>query len=128
MAHEQRTGVAKQPKDSKSLPRVRIRGSISDRGKLRRKLFDKDPTCGICLLPIPHFENSTLDHIIPKHYGGATSIYNLRLAHKRCNHDRGHQNVPYYSSDLAHHKADTALSDLQPSDPNTNTRQAEAQS
>ena len=31
----------------------------------------------------------TIDHAIPKARGGTNELSNLRLAHERCNHDRG---------------------------------------
>jgi 5-methylcytosine-specific restriction endonuclease McrA len=31
----------------------------------------------------------TIDHAIPKGRGGTDHLHNLRLAHARCNHDRG---------------------------------------
>lgn len=51
--------------------------------------------CWLCELPIdpdaivgsPH--RATIDHVVPKSRGGPTKPANLRLAHARCNGERG---------------------------------------
>lgn len=35
------------------------------------------------------YPHTTLDHVIPKSKGGGSAPENLRLAHKKCNNDRG---------------------------------------
>lgn len=49
--------------------------------------------CWICktsMLSEPGSEYSaTIDHIIPRAYGGSSRVENLKLAHAKCNHKRG---------------------------------------
>jgi 5-methylcytosine-specific restriction endonuclease McrA len=51
--------------------------------------------CGICgekmnlLCARTDPEGATIDHIVPRAEGGTDSRSNLRLAHKRCNENRG---------------------------------------
>lgn len=44
--------------------------------------------CAICSRPMT-LAASTLDHIRPRSLGGANRQSNLRLAHERCNQERG---------------------------------------
>jgi 5-methylcytosine-specific restriction endonuclease McrA len=59
---------------------------------LRRRDGDD---CAICRMPIdftlkvPHPKAVTVDHLVPRSLGGRTTLPNLRLAHNRCNNDRG---------------------------------------
>lgn len=45
--------------------------------------------CAICGKKIEKDEDATLDHIIPRSMGGATTMDNLQLAHKSCNLEKG---------------------------------------
>ena len=53
----------------------------------RRKMWAKDPYCWICGRVMLNGDR-TLDHIIPISKGGGNGP-NLKLAHARCNRDRG---------------------------------------
>ncbi len=48
----------------------------------------KHAPCCRCGLPLT-FKQSTLDHIIPKAFGGEDSLENWGLSHKQCNHKHG---------------------------------------
>ena len=46
------------------------------------------PNCSICHLEIPN-DDSEVDHIVPRNYGGGDTISNLQLVHSKCNRDKG---------------------------------------
>jgi 5-methylcytosine-specific restriction endonuclease McrA len=45
--------------------------------------------CAICKKPIGDIERATLDHIVPRAFGGRDRIENLQLAHFHCNYKQG---------------------------------------
>lgn len=45
--------------------------------------------CAICGKPIVTADGGTLDHIVPRAFGGRDRIENLQLAHFRCNTKKG---------------------------------------
>ncbi len=47
-------------------------------------------TCWICGLPVT-LDVATKDHVIPKSKGGTEADANMRLAHEKCNRDRGNE-------------------------------------
>ena len=49
-----------------------------------------DAVCQYCLKKIP-FDQATKDHAYPKCKGGSNDDFNLVLACKRCNRDKGHK-------------------------------------
>lgn len=57
--------------------------------RLKRELFELDPTCQICLQHIHDIDDAEVDHI--EHYwrGGRTIPENARLTHRYCNRSRG---------------------------------------
>jgi len=62
----------------------------------RLSIYERDGwTCGICTEPVDATVPSndrwgaTLDHIVPRKYGGGDDAANLRLAHRTCNSSRG---------------------------------------
>lgn len=57
--------------------------------KWRRVLWERDPCCCWCgfLFVDPDF--ATIEHLLPRAYGGTTSMRNCRVACERCNHNRG---------------------------------------
>lgn len=57
--------------------------------KLRRKLWLRDPYCVWCgfLYLDPH--HATIEHLVPRAYGGRNSMENCRLACASCNRKRG---------------------------------------
>ena len=61
--------------------------------EIKQKLFQHDPTCGICHQPIYHIDDAHVDHITPFSLGGATTIENARIAHRYCNMARGNRDV-----------------------------------
>jgi hypothetical protein len=52
---------------------------------IKKQLFDKDPTCGICHNQILAIEDAEVDHIDPYSKGGPTTIENAQIAHRYCN-------------------------------------------
>jgi hypothetical protein len=70
---------------------IRPRTARSKRGRRRivAALIARDgPNCGICNQRIDP-TTATIDHIVPKSKGGTNLLYNLQLAHDRCNQDKG---------------------------------------
>lgn len=57
--------------------------------KLKRELFQQNPTCSICSNEIKLLDDAVVDHV--EHYwrGGKTLPENARLAHRMCNQQRG---------------------------------------
>ena len=65
---------------------------------MRAFIADRDRwQCGICREPVPRAVlypdplYGTLDHVIPVTEGGTNDLWNLRLAHMRCNRSRGNR-------------------------------------
>lgn len=52
-------------------------------------LWRKGQMCFVCQKEIKTFEESTLEHIVPKSLGGTLRSRNLALSHKTCNSIRG---------------------------------------
>jgi 5-methylcytosine-specific restriction endonuclease McrA len=64
----------------------------SKRIQIRKFLYALNPNCIWCgqrmeLRPkVNDIENAaTIEHLVPSSQGGSNELYNLRLAHKRCN-------------------------------------------
>ena len=53
--------------------------------KLKKELFDQDPTCSICGQRIQDIDDSAIDHIEQYWLGGKTVSENARLTHRYCN-------------------------------------------
>lgn len=49
--------------------------------------------CALCSKPIESEEELTVDHIIPRAMGGATTYENCQLAHKECNLRKGNKYI-----------------------------------
>ena len=49
--------------------------------------------CALCSKPIESEYELTVDHIIPRAMGGATTYENCQLAHKECNLRKGNKYV-----------------------------------
>lgn len=63
---------------------------------LRHTLYDmQHRICGICLLPINHWSEIEVDHVIPLAAGGPRSFDNLRAAHGRCNKAKSDDSLAY---------------------------------
>jgi 5-methylcytosine-specific restriction endonuclease McrA len=61
------------------------------RASLIKKLIYRDGfRCRLCQgLTFKGKSDMTVDHIIPVSCGGTWGLYNLRLAHRKCNEERG---------------------------------------
>lgn len=81
----------------------RYSGGFYNREMLRIKLFDKQGgLCWLCMRPmtmrrnggskVPH-DFATFDHVTPAANGGTAHRSNLKLAHRRCNSERGSRPV-----------------------------------
>jgi hypothetical protein len=53
--------------------------------KLKKELYDGDPTCSICGQKIQNIDDSAVDHIDQYWIGGKTIPENARLTHRYCN-------------------------------------------
>lgn len=51
----------------------------------RVSLWDRSHICAGCHKEINNIREATLDHIVPKYYGGRTRLSNLQLVHEKCN-------------------------------------------
>ena len=49
--------------------------------------------CALCSKPIESEDELTVDHIIPRAMGGATTYENCQLAHKECNFRKGNKYI-----------------------------------
>lgn len=56
--------------------------------KRRRKMWEKDPHCYYCGKELS-FEESSIDHVVPRSKGGSNRDENLVLSCQPCNHDKG---------------------------------------
>ena len=56
--------------------------------KIKKELFDKDPTCLICGQRIMDIDDAAVDHIKQYWLGGETIPENARLTHRHCNNIR----------------------------------------
>lgn len=68
---------------------VRQKDQMSHDWNVKQLIRRDGMICQICLEPILHRRDVTLDHITPTSRGGTDKIENLRLAHEFCNHERG---------------------------------------
>lgn len=55
----------------------------------RQIINSKGNICALCGKPIENMKDCTIDHIRPISKGGLTTVDNCRLAHRKCNQDRG---------------------------------------
>ena len=55
---------------------------------LKKKLYDKNPTCEICGNNISEIDDAAIDHIEQYWLGGKTISENARLTHRYCNNAR----------------------------------------
>ena len=73
--------------------RVQYGIAMADRRHLqyiRQRLIAKHGmVCALCSKPIESEDELTVDHIIPRAMGGATTYENCQLAHKECNLRKG---------------------------------------
>ena len=58
--------------------------------RVRIRLLERDGNlCWLCEKPFSNRKPPSIDHVIPKSKGGPTIISNLKLAHSKCNYERG---------------------------------------
>ena len=64
--------------------------------QMRQKLAEFAKNCNVCGLSLkdPLGPNISIDHWYPASLGGPTLLWNLRLAHKRCNSSKGSEVDP----------------------------------
>mgnify|MGYP000862721279 CR=1 FL=1 len=81
-----------------SAPRDEWRAlSGRQRKRLTDVIYQRDAACcHLCGRPVRRADAS-VDHVIPSSKGGASTLDNLRLAHKRCNFAKGNR-VPVAAS------------------------------
>jgi len=53
--------------------------------KLKKELYDDDPTCSICGQKIQNIDDTAIDHVEQYWTGGKTIPENARLTHRYCN-------------------------------------------
>jgi 5-methylcytosine-specific restriction endonuclease McrA len=58
------------------------------RGKMRSLIKSQKGMCPLCNKPLV-LEKASLDHIVPKSFGGSGEMWNLRATHMTCNNLRG---------------------------------------
>lgn len=79
--------------------RVQHEIAMADRRHLqyiRQHLIAKHGmVCALCSKPIESEEELTVDHIIPRAMGGATTYENCQLAHKECNLRKGDKYIDH---------------------------------
>ena len=77
--------------------RVQYGIAMADRRHLqyiRQHLIAKHGmVCALCGKPIESESELTVDHIIPRAMGGATTYENCQLAHKECNFRKGNKYI-----------------------------------
>lgn len=83
------------PKGPQNRPRMQTGESVTGRRRRKRlaKLLARDgDRCWICRRKLG--ADMTEDHYIPRSKGGTNALSNLRLAHRRCNQNRGDTDPP----------------------------------
>ena len=85
------------PKKYNTGQRVQYGIAMADRRHLqyiRQHLIAKHGmVCALCSKPIESEEELTVDHIIPRAMGGATTYENCQLAHRECNLRKGNKYI-----------------------------------
>ena len=61
--------------------------------KFKKRMFKKSNICYLCLRSMT-FEEASVDHVIPLSKGGLNHHNNYRLAHERCNQQKGNNDHP----------------------------------
>lgn len=58
----------------------------------RKHLLNRDGNiCALCIEPILHMKDATIDHIIPLSRGGADTLENMQITHSKCNRQKGNR-------------------------------------
>jgi 5-methylcytosine-specific restriction endonuclease McrA len=77
---------------SRLIRRARINGTETEKISIL-KIYERDCyRCHICL-ELTNKDNRSIDHLIPVSRNGATTEWNLMLAHLECNRKRGAKNI-----------------------------------
>tara|TARA_R110002072_G_scaffold534_7_gene4151 strand:+ start:55139 stop:55450 length:312 start_codon:yes stop_codon:yes gene_type:complete len=58
-------------------------------GKRWKLWIASNKICGICEKVIDDYEESSVDHILPKSRGGKDNTENLQITHLKCNNQKG---------------------------------------
>lgn len=75
-------------------PRPKKRYSPYPKMSSLRIIYKRDKgICHICKKHVPYSE-ATRDHVVPVSHGGSYWPKNLKLAHEKCNKDRGTDFIP----------------------------------
>ena len=62
---------------------------MSKKSVQRKKIWRRDgKRCWLCGLHV-EWKDTSRDHVMPKSFGGAGSMANLRISHQACNNRRG---------------------------------------
>lgn len=87
------------PKKYSTGSRVQYGIAMADRRHLqyiRQCLIAKHGmVCALCSKPIESESELTVDHIIPRAMGGATTYENCQLAHRACNFRKGDKYIDH---------------------------------
>ena len=82
--------------------RIRYGIATADRRHLQyirqRLIAEHGMVCALCGKPIESGDELTVDHIVPRTMGGATTYGNCQLAHESCNSRKGDK---YIASETA---------------------------
>lgn len=78
-------------------------GELTPRHRRRIVVLERDfGVCKLCLLPIIHYSDFTLDHKIPESKGGDSTLENLQAAHYKCNQHRGDLDLELCKPEMFH--------------------------
>lgn len=69
---------------------MEAREMFATRGEILEYIAERDgPDCYLCEKPFTDHNRATIDHVKPLSKGGTWDIDNLKLAHKKCNIEKG---------------------------------------
>jgi hypothetical protein len=86
--------IAKPPEPTKkAVPKVQPRKVLLSQKRAARKERIYARSSGICYIcgESVSYEEMTVDHVIPKAWGGSNAESNLRATHYECNQKKGHR-------------------------------------
>ena len=76
---------------------VHKRDPLSGSTRFRALWLKTDGLCHLCGEPMLNLAHDPLaateDHLIPKSKGGSNDRTNIKLAHRKCNHERGNMSL-----------------------------------
>lgn len=97
---------------------IYIYGNLENNLKIKRLLFETDgPHCAYCNHRFTSFfdKGLTLDHVIPRKYGGSNRLFNLVLCCEECNKQKsskGGTNLKELANFLWQHKRLREMRDI----------------